>query len=273
MTKKKILSVAIATYNEEKNLGRCLDSINGWVDEIIIVDGQSKDNTPQIAQKYSKVKLISLPNPMMFHLNKQKAIDNCRGTWILQLDADEVVSPNLKKEILSLVRQPLNHIAYRGFWINRRNYFLATFLSKGGQYPDPTIRLYQKGYAHLPCQSVHEQAKVEGAVGHLKSDLLHYADISFSRYLTRANRYTTSLAQDLLDQNTPIGLLSFFNYYLLKPTAWFLSAFFRHRGYVDGFPGFVFALFSALRFPIAYTKLWELNRAKRQSNSNDDWES
>ena len=97
------LSVAIATFNEEENLGSCLDSVKDWVDEIVVVDGSSTDKTVEIAKKYG-AKVIVRENPPIFHINKQKAIDACRGKWILQLDADERVSPELKEEILEVVK-------------------------------------------------------------------------------------------------------------------------------------------------------------------------
>src|SRR3989339_887024 len=94
------LSLAIATYNEEKNISRCLKSVHAWVDEIILVDGQSADKTVNLAQKFSKVKIISTTNKPIFHLNKQIAIDACTKDWILQLDADEEIPAALQKEIL-----------------------------------------------------------------------------------------------------------------------------------------------------------------------------
>ena len=90
------LSVAIATYNEEKNIGRCLASIADWVSEIVVVDGSSADRTPDIAREY-KARVIKTDNPPIFHINKQKAIDECKGDWILQLDADEIVTPQLMR--------------------------------------------------------------------------------------------------------------------------------------------------------------------------------
>lgn len=246
------ISVAIATYNEEKFIATCLDSVDSWVNETIVVDGSSIDNTVKICKNYKTVKVITTDNKAMFHLNKQMAIDKCTSTWVLQLDADEVVSPKLKTEILSIISKnpPEN-----GFWINRSNFFLGKFLKKGGQYPDPTLRLYRKGLGKLPCKSVHEQAVVDGPVGHLTSDLLHYADKSFSRYLDRNNRYTSLIAQELVDQKKPVNFL---NYFIIKPFFWFISTYFRHRAYVDGFPGFVFSWYSSLRFPIAYIKYYEI---------------
>ncbi|MBU1117458.1 glycosyltransferase family 2 protein [Patescibacteria group bacterium] len=255
---KNKLSVAIATYNEQENIKRCLDAVANWVDEIVIVDGQSTDDTVKIAKKFKNVKIISTSNKPMFHLNKQMAIDACTGEWILQLDADEVLSPELKSEILKTI----SDTKYNAFWIKRKNFFLGRFLKKGGVYPDPTIRLYRNGFAKLPCKDVHEQAEVRGPTSTLNSDLLHYADPNFNRYLMRNSRYTTLLAQELKDKKIKINCLNFIKYFLIMPIYWFLLTYFRHRGYVDAFPGFVFSWYSSLRFPIAYVKLFELYHEK-----------
>jgi len=272
MSKQSTLSVTLAVYNESKNITRCLEAIEDIADEIIVVDGQSQDDTVSLVKKFKKAKVISTTNKPMFHTNKQMGISACKGDWILQLDADEIVTPELKKEIQSFLKQDPNDIKENGFWIPRKNYFLGTFLKKGGQYPDPTIRFYKNGKAHLPCLDVHEQAEVDGEVGWLKNDLEHYADTSFSLYLLRANRYTTLLADELKSKKTPINFSSFLKFYFFKPIHWFLKTFFRHRGYVDGFPGFVFSFYSALRFPIAYTKYFELIKTNRNINLSQDWD-
>jgi glycosyltransferase involved in cell wall biosynthesis len=266
------LSVTLATYNESKNIVRCLEAIDDIATEIIVVDGQSQDNTTTLVKKFKNARVISTTNKPMFHLNKQMGISACKGDWILQLDADEIVTPELKKEILSILEKNPDSVVENGFWIPRKNYFLGSFLTKGGQYPDYTVRFYKNGKAHLPCKDVHEQAVVEGQVGYLKNDLEHYADTSFSLYLLRANRYTTLLANELKEKNTKINFTNFLNYYLFKPLWWFLKTFFRHRGYVDGFPGFVFSFYSALRFPIAYTKYYELVKTNRDINLSQDWD-
>ena len=267
-----LLSVTLATYNESKNIVRCLNAIKDIADEIIVVDGQSQDNTVELIKKFKKAKVISTTNKPMFHINKQMGIDACKGNWILQLDADEIVTKQLKEEILSIIKKDPNSISENAYWIPRKNYFLGTFLKKGGQYPDPTIRFYKNGKAHLPCKDVHEQVKVDGKIGWLKNDLEHYADTSFSLYLLRANRYTTLLANELKSKNIPICFKSLVNYYFCKPIWWFLKTFLRHRGYVDGFPGFVFSFYSALRFPIAYTKYYELVKSNRDINLSQDWD-
>lgn len=272
MKNESTLSVTLATYNESKNITRCLEAVKDIAAEIIVVDGQSQDDTVQLVKKFKNAKVISTTNKPMFHINKQMGIDACKGDWILQLDADEVVTPALKKEILSFLEKKPSDIKENGFWIPRKNYFLGTFLKKGGQYPDPTIRFYKNGKAHLPCKDVHEQAQVEGEVSWLKNDLEHFADTSFSLYLLRANRYTTLLADELKSKKVPVNFGSFLKYYVGLPWWWFLKTFFRHRGYVDGFPGFVFSFYSALRFPIAYTKYYELIKTNRNINLSQDWD-
>ncbi|KKQ48551.1 MAG: Glycosyl transferase family 2 [Candidatus Shapirobacteria bacterium GW2011_GWE1_38_10] len=255
---KTTLSVAIATYNDGQFINKCLDSVSGIADEIVVYNAKSSDDTVAKLKKYSKVKIITGPNHPIFHINKQIAIDACKSDWILQLDADEVASPELKNEILKTIV----NTEFNGFWIKRKNYFLGKFLSKGGVYPDPTIRLYRRGFGKLPCKDVHEQAEVKGPVSTLTHDLLHFADKSFSRYLLRNDRYTTLLAQDFKAAGVKINFINFLNYFIIKPIHWFFLAYFRHRGYVDSFPGFVFAWYSSLRFPIAYIKLFELRHEK-----------
>lgn len=246
------ISVVLAVFNEEENLKSCLDSVKDLAWEIVIVDGGSKDKTLEIAKEFN-AKIIKTNNPLNFHINKNKAIDVAEGGWILQLDADEVLTEELANEIRKVVS---SNSEINGYWIPRRNFFLGKFLKKGGQYPDYTLRLYKKGLGRLPAKDVHEQAKVSGKVAYLKHNLLHLRDRNFSNYIERFNRYTDLAATRLKDANLRINIFSFVSYILLKPIFWFLKVYFRHRGYIDGFPGFVFALFSALRFPVSYIKLW-----------------
>ena len=121
------ISVVLATFNEEKNLPACLESVKGLADEIIIVDGTSTDKTVEIAKKYG-AKITITDNPPIFHINKQKAIDMATKDWILQLDADERVTPELAKEIKKTVSDTS---ALNGYWIPRKNYFLGRFLLCG----------------------------------------------------------------------------------------------------------------------------------------------
>lgn len=278
------LTVAVATYNEENNLTDCLESVKGLADEIVIVDGSSTDKTVEIAKKFGAEVLVK-DNPPIFHINKQKAIDLASSDWILQLDADEQVSNELKEEIKKVISLPQEELEkyeknipesklflkhqklieerdgkvgtegeYTAFFLPRLNFFLGKYLRYGGVYPDGVIRLFKKGKAHFPCKSVHEQVVINGKVGWLQNPLLHKDSPTFTRYLERNNRYTDLMARELVDQKKPKDLANALSYLFLKPAVWFLLTQIRHKGILDGYQGFVFSLFSSLRFPIAYIK-------------------
>lgn len=242
------LSVVLATFNESAYIKDCLQSVRDWCDEIIVVDGSSTDTTVVIAKSLGASVTVT-NNPANFHINKQKAIDKARGDWILQLDADERVSESLREEI---DREILNK-DIDGYWIPRKNYFLGRFLMKGGVYPDYTLRLYKRGKGKLPQKDVHEQAEVVGKVGYLKNPLIHLSDTSFKRYLTRFNRYTSLLASEIR-QKKQDTLFYAISYLLLKPISWFFWTYFRHKGFMDSWQGFLFSFFSSLRFPVSYIK-------------------
>lgn len=274
------LSIAIATHNEEKNIGACLKSVKSIADEIVIVDGESTDKTVEIARDYG-AKVHIMPNQKNFHINKQKSFELCRGTWILYLDADEIVTRELAAEIMEVVagrHQEIDltshklfamhmknialrdHVTYsqelpiNGYFIARKNYFLGNYLMHSGVYPDGVIRLFKRGHGYLPAKSVHEQVVIDGGVSWLRASLVHMSDPTFSRYLERANRYTSLTALEMKKNRVSKSILALFNYLLLKPTGVFLLLFLRHKGFLDGFSGFVWALMSGLHWPIAYLK-------------------
>jgi glycosyltransferase involved in cell wall biosynthesis len=253
-----MISIVLATYNEEKNIERCLLAVKNWADEIIVVDGESLDNTRELAKKHG-ARVIKTTNKPNFHINKQIAIDAAKGNLILQLDADEVVDADLAMFIQEIHQHLNNHQDLpSAWWVKRQNLFLGKFLTKGGQYPDPVIRLFIKGKAELPQKDVHEQMRVDGETGWAMGHLIHYANPSFSDYLRKFNTYTSFKANQLLEQNLSLNFQNGLNYLVIKPfTTWF-SIFLRHRGYVDGIPGFVFAVMSGLHHCVAYLKLWEL---------------
>ena len=276
------LSVVYATRNEEKRIGVSLRAVSDIADEIIIVDEFSSDKTREIAKSLG-AKVYTEPHHAIFHITKQKAIDKASGDWILQLDADEVVTPRLAAEIKKVINMSqdeidfyqkslkernlfLRHQAlverrdgriggegdYAGFFIPRKNYFLGKYLRYGGTYPDGVIRLVKKSKAYFPCKSVHEQIVVEGKVGWLANPLFHYDSPTFKRYLERNSRYIDLIADDLKKQKTGKNIFQFVNYIIFKPLYWFITTQIRYKGILDGWQGVVFSFFSALRFPRAY---------------------
>ncbi len=259
---KDMFSVVLATHNEEKNLAKCLESIQSLADEIIVVDGESTDHTLEIAKSFG-AQIFSTTNKKNFHINKQMAMDKAKGDLILQLDADELVDSELKNFIQKLLgslekNEQLDAVAW---WIKRKNFFCNRWLSKGGQYPDPVIRLYLKNKAYLPAKDVHEQMQVNGQTATAEGHLLHYSNPSFNDYWRKFQTYTSFKAQQLKDEDLKINPVTLIKYLLFKPLQTFLLIYLRHKGFVDGWQGFVFAFFSALHHAIAYIKFMKITYA------------
>lgn len=279
----KKISVVLAVYNEENNIAQCLNSVKDIADEIIIIDGGSSDKTVEIARSFG-AKVTITDNPPIFHINKQKALEQAIGDWILQLDADEIVSGKLSDEIMKIINMTDEEISkyeltlpkrnlflrhqgllverdgsigtekgsFNAFFFPRLNYFLGKYLKYGGVYPDGVIRLVKRNKAHFPCESVHEQIVVDGKVGWLQNDLIHMADPTFKRYLERNSRYIELIAKELMRDQAQKNPPQFINYFFIKPLFWFFTTQVKNKGILDGYQGIVFSFFSALRFPRAY---------------------
>lgn len=280
------LSVVLSTRNEEVNIARCLNSVKSIADEIIIFDEYSTDKTVEIAKKFG-AKVFLEPHHDIFHITKQKAIDMAKEKWILQMDADEVITPELAKEISEVInmtneeilnRRPKSEILQSlferhqklieerdgkidkdtnevvAFFIPRRNMFLGKPLIHAGVYPDPAIRLIKKGKAWLPAKSVHEIMKIDGKISWLYNDMDHYDSPTLSRYFMRLNRYTDLHAEELKLEKVSKGANGFIQYVFVKPIFTFFNLFLRHKGFLDGVNGFLWSLFSSWHFPIAYFK-------------------
>lgn len=277
------LSVVLATFNEEKNIGGCLESVKEIADEIVIVDGTSIDKTVEIARSYGAIVLVK-DNPPIFHINKQKALDMAKNEWILQLDADERVTKNLADEVLTVIsmsdkelEEYENNLAdkklfqrhqklieerdgrvgdesgpYNAFFIPRRNFFLGRYLKYGGTYPDPAIRLVRKNKAYFPCKDVHELMQVKGRVGWLQNYMKHVDSPTFKRYLERNSRYIKLIANEMEKNKVRKDITTSLDYFIVKPVWWFLLTTIRHKGFLDGLPGIIFSFFSSLRFPRAF---------------------
>jgi glycosyltransferase involved in cell wall biosynthesis len=272
------LSVVLAVRNEEENIARCLNSLKDIADEIIVVDEYSTDKTKEIAEGFG-AKVYEEPHHAIFHVTKQKAMDKANCEWILQLDADEVVTLELAKEINNLVKngkEPgkpkdlfLRHqrlIEERdgkigreggevvGYFVARKNMFLGKPLIHAGVYPDGVIRLVKNGKARFPQKSVHEQMILDGKVGWLVNDLEHNDSPTLKRYFTRLNRYIDLHASELKERHASKNIFYFIYYSFFKSFYIFLKLFFYHKGFLDGVNGFLWSFFSSLHYPIAYFK-------------------
>lgn len=247
----KRLSVTIVAWNEEERLRACLESI-GWADEIVVVDAESTDKTVLLAREFTE-KVWVRPWPG-FAVQKNFALDQASGDWILSLDADERVTPELSERIKRIVREDGPADGYR---IPRRNVFWGAWVRHGGLYPDHQLRLFRRGAGRFVEDAVHESVRIVGRVDTLGEPLLHQSYRDLEDFLRRSNRYSTLAAQDWLRRGRRAGVLDL----ILKPLGRFFSMYIVQRGFLDGWRGLVLAALYAEYVFLRTAKAWEARRA------------
>lgn len=249
---KQILSVVISAYNEEKSLERCLKSVEKFADEVVIVDNQSQDKTVEVAKKYTK-KIYSAPNKLMLNINKNLGFSKAGGDWILNLDADEEVTPDLAKEILLLIQ---SNPSQNGFWLKRKNYSFGKWIQHGLWWPDRQIRLFRRGFGQFPCVHIHEYIKVDGTIGELVEPYVHYNYETIHQYLTKIDRASTSEAIILSELKYQLMWYDAIRF----PVSDFIKIYFAQAGYKDGLHGLVLSLFQAFYSFCTFAKYWEMKK-------------
>lgn len=242
------LSVTIVTYNEEKNIRDCLKSVS-FADEIIVVDGNSKDFTVKIAREMG-AKVFSVPNEPLMKKNMNLSFEKASCDWILSLDADECISPELAKEIRETLEKPGEFIAFR---IPRKNRIFGKDLEYTGWYPDYQERLFKKGKAKYPAKNVHEGLLVDGKIGTLENPIIHYHYQSVSEWISKLDSYTNFEAKKLIEEGKKIKWSDSISF----PLEEFLSRFFLRKGYKDGLHGLVLSLLMAFYWELIFVKIWE----------------
>lgn len=248
------ISAVIITLNEEKNIGRCLASLVGVADEIVVLDSGSSDKTEQICQHYGAI--WASQNWLGYGAQKNAAIELATGPYILSLDADEALSPQLQAKIASLKQEKMA-IAYR---FNRLTNYCGHWIRHCGWYPDRKIRLWKKGRAEWTTPRVHETVVVSSGVKivDLNANLLHYTYYSLSEHIAIANTYTTLVAEAYALRGKKA---SWFKLYL-NPIFSFVRDYFLRRGILDGYYGFVICLVAAFSTFLKYAKLKQLLEQK-----------
>jgi len=246
------LSACVITLNEEKRIQACLESLS-FADEIIVLDSHSKDRTREIARRMgARVHTHAFDG---FVAQKNRVLKMVRGRWTLIIDADEIVTPELREEILGVIRDPeaLNCVAYR---MPRMSYYLHRWIKHCGWYPECKTRLFQSGKARYAGGVVHEILKPEGPVGYLKGRLEHYSYESISDHLKRIDYYSTLIAQDKFRRgrgSSPLWAIG-------KSFSKFFITYFLRLGFLDGRAGLVISVLAGYYNFLKYVKLWELNK-------------
>ena len=245
------ISVVTITFNEEQNIRECLAAVR-WADEVIVVDSGSRDRTVEYAREFAgKVLLAPWKG---YGAARNFALQHATADWIFWLDADERVTPELAAEIRKLVQNGGDRCD--GYSVARRAYFLGRWIRHCGWYPSRVVRLFRRGKGAFSESRVHEQVQVQGEIGGLKNDLLHFTDPNLYHYFAKFNKYTSLAAQDLKESGSSFSLVDL----IVRPPFTFLKMYVIRRGFLDGMRGFILSVLSSVYVFTKYVKLWELTK-------------
>ncbi len=253
------LSIVIITLNEEKNITRCLDSIHGLADEILVVDSLSTDNTVKIAEQYSAKIILQ---PFLGHIEQKNfAVQQAANDWVLSLDADECLSPALFKNI----QVAKNNLQYNAYRFPRLNNFCGKWIRHCGWYPDAKIRLFNRTKGSWTGENPHDKWVLNDneKAGQLQGDLLHYSFDSISDYVKKVEKYSEIAAKARAEKGMSYSLLKI----IVVPKWKFFADFVLRLGFLDGYYGWLACRLSAMETMIKYTKTRQYAEWKKQGKS------
>lgn len=243
----KQISVVVSARNEEGKLDRCLRSV-AWAGEVIVVDNESTDESASIARRHNAI-VYPRKNNLMLNVNKNFGFEKAKGSWILSLDADEEVTPELAKEIKEAIS-----LDVVGYWIPRKNIIFGKWIKHGLWWPDKQLRLFKRGKGRFPCIHVHEYLEVDGPTKELSEPYVHYNYETVSQFIHKMDTiYTESEVQKLIRTNYQFAWYDALRF----PVSDFVKVFFAQEGYKDGLHGLILAMLQAFYSFIVFAKLWE----------------
>lgn len=252
------LSVVIITKNEEDKIRECLESVK-WVDEIVIVDGYSADRTVEICRQYTD-KIVQNKHDGNFDKERNLGTDTASGDWVLQLDADERVTPELHRDIEKILADDNGYSAYK---FKRKNFFLGHFMRYGGWYHD-SLHFFRRTKARYKGR-IHETLYVDGPIGQIESGVEHYPFESLSVFVARHNRYSDKEAQKIYETFGIVSAQKIRYHICVKPLKLFWKMYVKKKGYKEGVHGFVFSFLFAWVHFLNWSKYWELLSTKQFS--------
>jgi glycosyltransferase involved in cell wall biosynthesis len=252
----KRLSVVVITYNEEKNIERCLRSVR-FADEVILVDSFSSDRTVELAKDSVDTLLRHEYDGDIPQRERGFAIAS--GEWLLYVDADEEVTPELRDEIRSVLA---SGDAREGYEIPRKVFMFGSEITHGGWQPDYTFRLFRRDRYRAEEAEVHGGFTVDGPRGRLSAVLNHYTYDSIRQYLAKMNDYTSLQVSNKLRDGKAARVGA--GRLILSPCSHFLRKYISNRGYRDGFHGFLLAVLGSIYTLALYAKLWEYQERERE---------
>jgi glycosyltransferase involved in cell wall biosynthesis len=244
------LTVTLITLNEAANILAALESVS-WADEIIVIDSGSTDGTVDLAKRFTE--RVYVREWAGYAAQKNHAASIARFDWILSLDADERVTPELGDEIRRLLASEPSRPGYR---VPRISHYLGRWIRSTDWYPDYQLRLYDRRLARWEGRYVHESVKADGPVGRLRADLQHYPYRDVSHHLATIDKYSNLWARQALEDGRKAGAANL----LLHPPAAFFRNYVVRGGFRDGMPGLVVSLLNAHYVLVKCVKLWDARR-------------
>ena len=251
--KMEKISVAIITKDEERNIRDCLESVK-WADEILVVDNGSTDRTLSICQEYGA--RIFQEEWKGYSGQKNSAVEKAGNEWVLNLDADERVSPELRQEMQKSLEE---NRGVDGYWIPRKNFFLGQWIRYCGWYPDLNLRLFRKSRGRFGERAVHERVEVEGKTATLTHPLIHKTYQSLSDFFVRMDRYSTLAAQEMHRARRKFRRMDV----VFRPPFTFLQMYLLRAGFLEGYLGFVLSVLYSYYSFAKYIKLKELPKSEK----------
>ena len=246
------ISAVIITFNEERNIGRCLESLSGVADEIVVLDSFSTDRTERICREYG---IRFEQHTFDGHIEqKNRALAAATHTFVLSLDADEVLSETLRQSILAVKNNP----EYDGYIMNRRTNYCGQWIAHSGWYPDRKLRLFDRNLGHWGGTNPHDRVEMnaKARTTRLDGDLLHYSYYTVEEHLSRSRKYARIAAAAMHRQ----GKRGAWWRMWISPVAKFFRNYFFKLGFLDGRAGWTICRISALE---TYWKYWELAQLGR----------
>ena len=254
------LSAVVSTFNNESVIKACLDSL-GFADEIVVIDHHSTDKTASIAKKYTKRVYLEPNDPLNIDVQKNVGFEKANGEWIISIDSDERVTPELAREIRQVIESNQGYVAYK---MKRKNIIFGKWIEHSIWWPDYKVRLFKKGKGSYTVSQVHKELHVDGQIGELSEPFIHENYQTISQYVQKMDHYTENEALALIEKNAHFNWIDS----VRMPVRDFLKTFFLQEGYKDGFHGLVLSILQGFYMFLVVIKVWEKQGFREEQPDN-----
>jgi len=260
MERKHKISACVITFNEEKNIHRCLGSLT-WCDEIIVLDSFSTDNTIELCKQYTENVHQEKWEGYITQRNRSKKL--ATHDWVLIMDADEEVSDEMREQIETVLQQ--DEIPFAGYEFPRQVYYLGRWIKFGEWNPDRKLRFFKKIKGNSGGEEPHDMVFIDGPVKRLSGKIYHYTYDDIADHIKQANHFSSLSAEAKFKAGKKAKITDI----ILRPSFRFVKSYLLKLGFLDGRRGFIIAYISAFSVTMKYYKLWDLQRVAASNESND----